>query len=66
MKKIIFLLAVTGILSLTAYADNAVIKIDIERKIDDIDPNIYGVFMEPISFNPAKYGIKDAEPGNTL
>ena len=66
MIKKIFLLVITGILSFTVYADNAVIKIDVDRKIGEIDPNIFGVFMEPISFDPAKYGIKDAEPGNTL
>lgn len=66
MKKILFLLLITGTLPGSVYADNAVIRIDVERKIGEIDPNIYGVFMEPISFDPAKYGIKDAEPGNTL
>jgi len=29
-------------------ARDAVIKIDVLRKIGDVDPNIYGVFMEPI------------------
>ena len=30
---------------------DAIIKIDTERIIDDIDPKIYGIFMEPIGFN---------------
>jgi alpha-N-arabinofuranosidase len=38
----------------------AVIKIDTERVIDDIDPRIYGVFMEPIGFN------RNGVAGNTL
>jgi alpha-N-arabinofuranosidase len=29
----------------------AVIKIDVDHVIDQIDPHIYGVFMEPIGFN---------------
>jgi alpha-N-arabinofuranosidase len=38
----------------------ATIKIDAERIIDDIDPRIYGVFMEPIGFN------RNGVAGNTL
>jgi len=36
-------------------AQAATIKIDIDRKIGDIDPRIYGVFMEPIHFDPADF-----------
>ena len=38
----------------------ATIKIDTERIIDDIDPKIYGVFMEPIGFN------RNGVTGNTM
>jgi alpha-N-arabinofuranosidase len=38
----------------------ATIKIDTERNIGDIDPRIYGVFMEPIGFN------RNGVVGNTL
>ena len=32
-------------------AQTAKIKIDIERTVGEIDPKIYGVFMEPIHFS---------------
>ncbi len=38
----------------------AIIKVDIERVIGEIDPHIYGVFMEPIGFN------REGMVGNTL
>ncbi|MDF1513089.1 MAG: alpha-L-arabinofuranosidase C-terminal domain-containing protein [Anaerolineae bacterium] len=38
----------------------AMIKIDTDRIIDDIDPRIYGVFMEPIGFN------RNGVSGNTM
>src|SRR5450759_4361666 len=49
MKKIIFcvLLAFPGFIN----AQNAKIKIDVERTIGEIDPKIYGVFMEPIQIS---------------
>jgi len=53
-------------LPLSIHSQQAVIKIDIDRKIGEIDPKIYGVFMEPIHFDPQKFGIEGAEPGNTL
>lgn len=43
----------------------AKIKVDIDRTISEIDPNIYGVFMEPIQFNPRRFGV-DARPSNTM
>jgi len=46
MKKIFFTLL--SLLPLALFAQNATIKIDVNRKISDIDPKIYGVFMEPI------------------
>ena len=36
---------------LSAFAGTATIKIDVDRVIDQVDPRIYGVFMEPIGFN---------------
>jgi alpha-N-arabinofuranosidase len=41
-------------------AQQATIKIDIKRVIDEIDPKIYGIFMEPIGFN------RNGVSGNTL
>ena len=46
MKKFFFTLLL--LLPLALFAQNATIKIDVNRKISDIDPKIYGVFMEPI------------------
>jgi len=64
MKKLlnIFLLAFPFYLS----AQTAVIKIDIERTIGEIDPKIYGVFMEPIHFNGSRMGLPDSVDFNTL
>ncbi len=36
---------------MTKQNNEAVIKIDTDRIIDDIDPRIYGIFMEPIGIN---------------
>ena len=44
----------------------AIIKIDIERPIGEIDPKIYGVFMEPIHLNGARVGLPDTADFNTL
>ena len=44
----------------------AIIKIDIERPIGEIDPKIYGVFMEPIHLNGAQMGLPDTADFNTL
>ncbi len=46
MKKSIFLLML--LIPLSAVAQKASITIDTARTIGHIDPNIYGVFMEPI------------------
>jgi alpha-N-arabinofuranosidase len=67
MKKVLSLVLFTlFVLVLSLHSQAATIKIDVDRKIGEIDPKIYGVFMEPIHFDPKKYGIEDAEPGNTL
>jgi len=48
MKKIFINLLLAFPISL--FGQTAEIKIDVDRKIAEIDPKIYGVFMEPIHF----------------
>lgn len=64
MKKLLFTLL--SFLPLSLLAQNATIKIDVDRKISDIDPKIYGVFMEPIHFNGRRMGLPDSVEFNTL
>ena len=64
MKKLLIML-LFGLPNLL-FAQNAQIKIDVERPIADIDPKIYGVFMEPISFNGRRMGLPDSVRFNTL
>jgi alpha-L-arabinofuranosidase len=64
MKKII--LTVLLALPLSLFAQNAKIKLDISREIGDIDPKIYGVFMEPIHFSGKMLGLPDTVSFNTL
>ena len=47
-------------------AQTAKIKIDIDRTIAEIDPKIYGVFMEPIHFTGRRLGLPDTVHFNTL
>ncbi|MES1159199.1 MAG: alpha-L-arabinofuranosidase C-terminal domain-containing protein, partial [Bacteroidota bacterium] len=47
-------------------AQTATIKIDIDRTVADIDPRIYGVFMEPIHLNGRRVGLPDSVDFNTL
>lgn len=56
------LAAISGLLN----AQTATIKIDPDRSIGEIDPNIYGVFMEPIQFNGKMMGLPDTVSFNTL
>ena len=63
MKKI--LVAALIALPWIANAQNAKIKIDIERTIGEIDPKIYGVFMEPIQIS-GRRGLPDSPRLNTL
>jgi alpha-N-arabinofuranosidase len=56
------LAALSGLLN----AQTATIKIDPDRSIGEIDPNIYGVFMEPIQFNGRMMGLPDTVSFNTL
>ncbi len=64
MKRLLFTLLF--FLPLPLLAQNATIKIDVNRKISDIDPKIYGVFMEPIHFNGRRMGLPDSVEFNTL
>jgi alpha-L-arabinofuranosidase len=64
MKKLLFLFLMC--LPLWIYTQNAIIKIDVERVIGEIDPKIYGVFMEPIQFNGRRMGLPDSVQFNTL
>jgi len=66
LNKLILLLFCLANLSFSIHAGNATIKIDVDRKIGDIDPKIYGVFMEPIQFNPADFKGEASFPENTL
>jgi len=47
-------------------AQPALIRIDVQRVHGEIDPNIYGVFMEPIEFRPGSFGPRDAPAHNTM
>ena len=48
MKRILSLWSLTP---LCVLAGTATIRIDVDHVVDQIDPKIYGVFMEPIGFN---------------
>src|SRR5450631_1192305 len=63
MKKI--LLALLMAFPWLVNAQNAKIKIDAERSIGEIDPKIYGVFMEPIQIS-GRRGSPDSPRLNTL
>jgi len=64
MKKLFF----TALVALPFFlsAQTAKIKIDVDRRIGEIDPKIYGVFMEPIHFNGKIMGLPDSVEFNTL
>lgn len=64
MKKTFFTLLI--VLPALLPAQNASIKIDIERSVAEIDPRIYGVFMEPIQFSGKRFGLPDSVQFNTL
>ncbi|HEV9037617.1 MAG TPA: alpha-N-arabinofuranosidase, partial [Puia sp.] len=66
MRKTILSCCFIAIFSLGALAQSATIKIDVDRVIADIDPKIYGVFMEPIHFNGSRMGLPDTVNFNTL
>ncbi len=64
MKKI--LVCILFCTSIESMAQNAKIKIDLDRIIGPIDPKIYGVFMEPIEFSGRRLGLPDSARFNTL
>ena len=64
MKKIVFIFLLA--LSFPVFGQTAIIKIDITRTLGEIDPKIYGVFMEPIHFNGRSMGLPDTVNFNTL
>lgn len=64
MKKLFFELLI--VLPIFLNGQTAKIKIDIERTIGEIDPMIYGVFMEPIHFSGGRLGLSDTLSFNTL
>ncbi|MDP4189400.1 MAG: alpha-L-arabinofuranosidase C-terminal domain-containing protein [Bacteroidota bacterium] len=64
MNKLVVFVLLT--LPLSLFAQNAKIKIDVDRKIGEIDPKIYGVFMEPIQFTGKRMGLSDTVSFNTL
>jgi len=63
MKKLVFVAIL--ILPFIMIAQTAKIKIDVERPIGEIDPKIYGVFMEPIQIS-GRRGLPDSPRLNTL
>ena len=64
MKKLIFVILFA--LPLSLFAQTAKIKIEVDRTVGKIDPNIYGVFMEPIHFSGSRMGLPDSTGFNTL
>src|ERR1044071_9695179 len=66
MKKGTITSLIVLFLSLSTFAQTAKIKIDLERTIGEIDPNIYGVFMEPIHFSGRRLGLPDTSSFNTM
>jgi alpha-L-arabinofuranosidase len=64
MKKFFFTLLIA--LPFALPAQTAKIKIDVDRTIGEIDPKIYGVFMEPIHFSGRRMGLPDTASFNTL
>ncbi len=64
MKKLLFIFLLA--LSFPVFGQTAKIKIDVTRSVGEIDPKIYGVFMEPIHFNGRRMGLPDTVSFNTL
>ncbi len=61
-----YLLLLLAMLPCSLFSQNATIKIDPDRTIGEIDPKIYGVFMEPIHFTGRRLGLPDSVNFNTL
>jgi len=72
IRQLICITAISCLLQFSVHAQtpgnkhSAIIKIDPERSISEIDPKIYGVFMEPIHLNGARVGLPDSVDFNTL
>ena len=64
MKNILIILLFAFCYSLSA--QTAKIKVDVDRIIGEIDPRIYGVFMEPINFSGRRMGLPDSVKYSTL
>ncbi|MFZ0453205.1 MAG: alpha-L-arabinofuranosidase C-terminal domain-containing protein [Ignavibacteriaceae bacterium] len=64
MKKLFLITLI--IFPFILFAQTAEIKIDVDRTIGKIDPNIYGVFMEPIHFSGRRMGLPDTVSFNTM
>ncbi len=64
MKKSLIILLFA--LSFSAFSQTAKIKIDVDRTIGEIDPKIYGVFMEPINFSGRRMGLPDTAMFSTI
>jgi alpha-N-arabinofuranosidase len=64
MKKLMLALLVA--FSTHAFSQMATIRIDVDRTVGEIDPKIYGVFMEPIQFSGRRLGLPDTSSFNTL
>ncbi len=64
MKKIFFTFLIA--VSVPLFAQTAKIKIDVTRAVGQIDPKIYGVFMEPIHFSGRRLGLPDTSNFNTV
>ena len=63
MQKLIFFLS---FLPFILFAQTAKIKIDVNRTVGEVDPKIYGAFMEPIHFNGSRMGLPDSVEFNTV
>jgi alpha-L-arabinofuranosidase len=61
-----FLISTLIFLTVILQGQTAKIKIDVDRAIAEIDPKIYGVFMEPIHISGKRMGLPDTVSFNTL
>jgi len=60
------MLNVLLVLPVALLAQTAKITIDVTRTVGEIDPKIYGVFMEPIHFDGRRMGLPDTVSFNTM
>lgn len=64
MKK--SLVALLAFIPFWGIGQTARIRFDVDRVVGEIDPRIYGVFMEPIQFSGRRLGLSDTASFNTL